>query len=212
LVASAKACNIPSKVEIIEMPTFPENAPRFIRVQIERAGTITEEFLHTQAERYFAVRERLGRTNKDDWKARSGYWGPLLSLIPFVIEWWAQRDHIRRDLPVDNFTEIKEMTIEFAVRGLKGQMENVKELVAWYPDLQPWKDILDKSTRIMETSEMIHKELQRTQSISKKELQKVIVGVDKRLVSDTLKYLEKFEMIIISKTETDWMIMRRDMA
>ena len=186
--------------------TFPENPPFFIKAQLEKATRVDMDSLRSKAEQYFSVSAKLHTTEKNDWKSRSMFWGPLLSLIPFLIEWWAQRDHLRRELPVENFPEIKEMTIEYAVRGLKGQMKNVQELVEWYPDLKPWMPILARSMHVASISDRTKNLLKARTSISQRDLQTELDEEDKRLVSDTLKYMEKYGIIRRAKEERDWLI------
>jgi hypothetical protein len=187
------------------MATFPENTPRFVKIQIERAGVLDERILHKKAEQYFAVSQKVGNIDKRDWKARSMYWGPLLSLIPFIIEWWAERDQVRRVLSTDNFPEIKEMTREFAARGLKGQMQNVVELIEWYPDLGPWREIVDVSLKMMETAERVQSILVERESIEERELIKCL-SMGGRIPSETLKAMAKYEMILRLKNENGWII------
>ncbi|MBA7569528.1 hypothetical protein ES708_11268 [subsurface metagenome] len=186
--------------------SFPENPPFFIKAQIEKAIALDMDFLTSRAEQYFAVSVKLHAIEKNNWKKRSVFWGPLLSLIPFLIEWWAQRDHVRRELPVENFPEIKEMTIEYAVRGLKGQMKNVQELIQWYPDLKPWVPILVRSMRIANISERTKNILKVRSSISQRDLQTELHSEDKRTVSHTLKYMEKYGIIRRTKEDRDWLI------
>src|SRR4030042_999408 len=177
------------------MIIFPPNAPRVIQVQLDRVEKIDEEFLHLQAERYFKVHEKLATSNRKDWKVRSIFWGPLLSLIPFIIEWWAIRDNIRRVLPLENFPEIKEMATEYAARGLSGALKNVKEMIDWYPDLVPWKPMVERYFMILEIGRNVRGLLKASQGIERTVIKKTFAEYDGRDISSALMAMEKYDII-----------------
>src|SRR4030042_1580000 len=134
-------------------------------------------------------------SNRKEWKVRSIFWGPLLSLIPFIIEWWAIRDNIRRVLPLENFPEIKEMATEYAARGLSGALKNVKEMIDWYPDLVPWKPMVERYFMILEIGRNVRGLLKASQGIERTVIKKTFAEYDGRDISSALMAMEKYDII-----------------
>ena len=91
---------------------------------------------------------------------------------------------------------------EFAARRLHGQMDNVREMLEWYPDLSPWRPITDRSVALMRVCDSVRAQLAGRAVLSKKMLQELLPEIDGRILSDAPGLLTKYDVVEVKRTES----------
>jgi hypothetical protein len=115
-----------------------------------------------------------------------------LSLIePFI-------KHAKKEYGFPSTTSIP--AIEFglkynAVLGIKGQLENIQEVVEYFEELSPWRSDVEKAFEMYNLTKTIITFLNENEGFLQKDLKKALNYNDGRLVSNTLHYLERANRI-----------------
>ena len=78
----------------------------------------------------------------------------------------------------------------WAVYGAEGQLLNLKEVVECLPELEPWKENIDKAFAMKALASRIYQHVRNNEGCLQKELKKALSVEDGRLVSNVVYYME----------------------
>lgn len=84
----------------------------------------------------------------------------------------------------------------WAVMGVGGQLDNIKEMVEYFPELKPWRKDVEKAYIMKELASKIYKYLKVNNSCLQKDLKKILEYNDGRLIASTVHY-----MTVVGKIE-----------
>lgn len=78
----------------------------------------------------------------------------------------------------------------WAIYGAEGQLLNLKEVVEYFPELEPWKEIVEEAFAMKCLASRIYQYIRENDGCLQKELKKALGVEDGRLVSNAAYYME----------------------
>ena len=87
----------------------------------------------------------------------------------------------------------------WAVYGAKGQLLNLKEVIDYFPELEPWKEVIEQAFTRKDVASKIYEHVKEYEGCLQKELKKALEFDDGRLISTTVHYMESVGKIERSK-------------
>jgi len=87
-----------------------------------------------------------------------------------------------------------------AVLGIKGQLDNIREVVEYFEELSPWRPEVEKAFEMFNLTKTIIIFLKENEGFLQKDLKKALNYNNGRLISNTLHYLERANRIKRVKT------------
>ena len=78
----------------------------------------------------------------------------------------------------------------WAIYGEEDQLLNLKEVVEYFPELEPWKKTIEKAFTMKELASRIYRYVRKNEGCLQKELKKTLEIKDGRLVSNIVYYME----------------------
>lgn len=90
---------------------------------------------------------------------------------------------------IKSIPAIEISSIFHAIYGEKGQLLNLKEIVEYFPELEPWKKTVEEACAMKELSSRIYQHVKDNEGCLQKELKKKLGIEDGRLISRTVYYM-----------------------
>lgn len=90
---------------------------------------------------------------------------------------------------IKSIPAIEVSSIFHAVYGERGQLLNLKEVVEYFPDLEPWKETVEEAFVMQELASRIYQHVKDNEGCLQKELKKALGVEDGRLVSRVVYYM-----------------------
>ncbi|MFQ6062919.1 MAG: hypothetical protein ACE5J9_07065 [Methanosarcinales archaeon] len=78
----------------------------------------------------------------------------------------------------------------WAIYGIEGQLLNLKEVVDYFPELKPWREIVERAFTMKDLASRIYKYVKDNEGCLQKELKKALEFEDGRLISNVVYYME----------------------
>lgn len=78
----------------------------------------------------------------------------------------------------------------WAIYGAEGQLLNLKEVVEYFPEIEPWKETIEKAFTMKELASRIYRYVRENKGCLQKELKKALGVEEGRLVSNVVYYME----------------------
>lgn len=91
---------------------------------------------------------------------------------------------------ISSISAIEVGSIFWAIYGVEGQLLNIKEVVEYFPELEPWKETIEKAFTIKELAPKIYEYVMDNKGCLQKELKKALGVEDGRLISNVIYYME----------------------
>ncbi|HKK21705.1 MAG TPA: hypothetical protein VJ983_09550 [candidate division Zixibacteria bacterium] len=76
-----------------------------------------------------------------------------------------------------------------AILGSRGQLANIKDVVDFFPELEPWRAVVEKAFLMGRLAEEIVTHIGSNPGALQKNLKKTLTGYDSRLISEVVFYL-----------------------
>jgi len=83
----------------------------------------------------------------------------------------------------------------YAVLGIKGQLDNIREVVEYFDELRPWRPEVEKAFEMFNLTKRLTIFLKENEGFLQKDLKKALNYSDGRLISNTIHYLERANRI-----------------
>ena len=80
-------------------------------------------------------------------------------------------------------------SIFYAIYGLRGQLLNLKEIVEYFPELEPWKKTMEKAFAMRELASRIYQHVKNNEGCLQKELKEALGVEDGSLISNVVYYM-----------------------
>lgn len=80
-------------------------------------------------------------------------------------------------------------SIFYAIYGLRGQLLNLKEIVEYFPELEPWKKTMEKAFAMRELAARIYQHVKNNEGCLQKELKEALRVEDGSLISNVVYYM-----------------------
>lgn len=140
--------------------------------------------------RYYAALEKL-QVSKKDAKQRLRYAMVCLSYIePFINN---MKDGFGEIPPI--IPAIPEACIFHGIGGARGQLENIRDLVQFFPELSDYTPAVDEGLAILEFARLTREYLRDNPGTLQNKLKKAIGIQDGRLLSRVIHYMEVAQQI-----------------
>lgn len=137
------------------------------------------------ANRYFDCLEKL-RSGKRDARSRLQHAMMCLSFLePFIKDAKKEFGEVPPVIPA-----ISEATIFQAINGARGQLENILELVKFFPEIHDYIPGVEKGFVMLELAAKIRKHLSKSPGALQDKLKKPLGFNDGRLISGVVHYME----------------------
>jgi len=91
---------------------------------------------------------------------------------------------------ISGISAIEVGSIFWAIYGAEGQLLNIKEVVEYFPELEPWKETIKKAFTIKELAQKIYQYVTDNKGCLQKELKKALGVEDGKLTSNVVYYME----------------------
>jgi len=168
------------------------------KFRIKNKGRSDQELVN----QYFILMENLQNAKKQkDYSKFIQYCMMTLGLIePFI------RDTKKTfgNFVVSSIPAIEEVLPHYAVLGQVGQIENVKEVVEYFPELSPWKNNVEKALEMKILASKIYDYVKENPGTLQKHLKKKLDYNDGRLISNVIYYMEIHKKIQRKKTDNSY--------
>jgi hypothetical protein len=177
-------------------------APRALLVYREQNGSISDE---EGTRRYFAHLEQLMASKHDAALRLRNAMACLSYIEPFV--------RYMKSLPGDSvpptIPAIPEALAFHAINGARGQIENIREIIEFLPDLQPYLFGVEESLKMLALAASVREHLAEQPGTLQKDFKKAIGATDGRLLSRVLHYMEVARQIERKPHERTWALYSR---
>jgi len=135
--------------------------------------------------RYFDCLEKLQRSKRDA-RSRLQYAMMCLSFLePFIKDAKKEFGEVPPVIPA-----IYEATIFQAINGARGQLENILELVKFFPEIDDYIPAVEEGFVMLELAAKIRKHLSKSPGAQQNKLKKPLGFNDGRLISRVVHYME----------------------
>ena len=91
-----------------------------------------------------------------------------------------------------------------AIYGEEGQLSNLKEVVGYFPELEPWNNTIEEAFVMKELASKIYQCVNHNEGCLQKELKKAIGVEDGRLVSRVVYYMALVDKLERKKLENTY--------
>lgn len=136
-------------------------------------------------DRYYDCLEKLQKSKRDA-RSRLQYATMCLSFLePFIK---CQKKEFGEVPPV--IPAIGEATIFHAINGARGQLENILELVKFFPEIDYYIPVVEEGFMMLELAASIRKHLNESPGALQNKLKKPLEFDDGRLISRVVHYME----------------------
>lgn len=137
---------------------------------------------------YFDLLDKIRESKKKKkFKKMLTYCQMSLSLLEPLIE---QTKKEVGTFDIESIPAIETGAIFWAIYGAEGQLLNIKEVVEYFPELEPWKEHVKHAFAIKELASKIYQYMRENKGCNQKELKKALGVEDGRLISNAVHYME----------------------
>jgi len=144
--------------------------------------------LNKLADAYFDLLNQIEESRKrQDFNKMLMYCQMSLPLLEPLIEQTKKEFSV---FDIRTIPAIEIGSIFWAIYGAEGQLLNIKEVVEYFPELEPWKKTIKKAFIIKELVPKIYQYVRRNKGCLQKELKKGLCAKDGRIVSNVVYYME----------------------
>jgi hypothetical protein len=154
------------------------------RLREAHKGVPTEKLVGN----YFELLSKIEESKKEkDFNKVLMYCQMSISLIEPLIE-QTKKEFGRFD--IKSIPAIELGATFWAICGAEGQLFNLKEVVEYFPELESWKETIEKAFTMKDLSFKIYSYVKDNEGCLQKDLKKVFGVEDGRLISYIIYYME----------------------
>lgn len=143
---------------------------------------------------YFDMHEKMREAkSRKDYASLIQYCQLGLSMIePFIVE----QKHSYGSFDIKGIPAIEEVLPHYAVIGARGQIENVRDIVWFFPELSPWKKEVENAERMRKIASDVYKFVKNNPDAVQKDLKQNISESDGRFISNVVYYMALHNIVL----------------
>lgn len=153
---------------------------------------------------YFDLLDKIRESKrKKKFKKMLTYCQMSLSLLEPLIE---QTKREFGTFDIKSIPAIETGAVFWAIYGAEGQLLNIKEVVEYFPELEPWKEDVKRAFTMKELASKIYQYVRENKGCEQKELKKALGVEDGKLISNVIHYMELVKKIKRKKAGNTYLL------
>jgi hypothetical protein len=151
--------------------------------QINRGKPVNE-----LVDNYYFLLDKIQqyKKNKDFNKMLENCQMSLPLIEPLIVE--TKRQY--KTFDISSIPAIEIGSTFWAIYGDEVQLNNIKEIVYYFPELEPWKEEIDNSYYIKDLASKIYNYVKENPGVEQKSLKKMLNVDDGRIIANVCYYME----------------------
>lgn len=116
-------------------------------------------------------------------------------------------EHTKKEFGTFNMISIPAIkfgAIFWAIYGMEGQLLNLKEIVEYFPELEPWRETIEEAFVMKDLASRICQYVRDNKGCLQKEIKKALEIENGRLVSNVVHYMELVGKLKRKKIKTTY--------
>ncbi len=136
---------------------------------------------------FFLLNKILEHKKNKDFKGMLKYCQMSLPLIESLI---IETKRLYKKFDIVSIPAIEIGSTFWAIYGAEGQLDNIKEIVYYFPELEPWKEEIDTAYYMKGLASTIYKYVKENPGIEQKSLKKMLNIDDGRVIANVCYHME----------------------
>lgn len=152
-----------------------------------------EYSVHELVDQYFVLMDKIQKAQRDrNYSKLIQFCQMSLALIePFI----QQSKQMYGKFVASSIPAIEVVLPHYAILGQRGQIENIREMIDYFPELEPWRRLVDEAFEMNKIAGKLYKYLKENPNTLQKNLKKIFSSEDRNLIYRVLHYMESHNKI-----------------
>jgi len=137
---------------------------------------------------YFDLLNKIEQSKKEkDFNKMLMYCQMSISLLEPLIEQTKKEFGM---FDIKSIPAIEIGSVFLAIYGMRGQLLNFKEVIEYFPELNPWRESIERAITMQNVASKIYRYVKNNEGCLRAELKKALGVEDGRMVSRVVYYME----------------------